>query len=75
MVLKNKIITTIAGIAVLACLSACSSKSVPDEFMVLKKAPLALPPDFHITPDGPDSDLDEVVDPQEIARRALFGEN
>jgi len=75
MVLKNKILTTIVGIAVMACLSACTSKSAPDEFMVLKKAPLVLPPDFHLTPDGPDSDLDEVVDPQAIARRALFGEN
>lgn len=56
-------------------LAGCGGKEAPDEFMVLKNAPLSIPPDFHLTPDGPYSDLDEVLAPQDIARRALFGEN
>ncbi len=55
--------------------SGCSSKNAPDEFMVLKNPPLALPPDYYLTPEGPYSDLDEVIDPQELAKRALFGES
>ncbi len=55
--------------------SGCSSKQAPDEFMVLKNRPLSMPPEYYLTPDGPYSDLDDVIEPQEIARRALFGEN
>jgi hypothetical protein len=33
-----------------------------------------MPPDFHMTPGGPTNDIDEAIEPQIIARRALFGE-
>ena len=59
----------------LRTLSAAAGKSAPDEFLVLKNAPLSLPPEFYLTPGGPDADLDEVVEPQDIAKRALFGSN
>lgn len=75
MVIKNKLILLSTLVGILTVLSGCSSKNAPDEFMVLKQAPLSLPPDFYLTPGGPNEDLDEVVEPQEIARRALFGEN
>ena len=70
---KATFIATCMGVLIL--LSGCARKHVPDEYMVLRNAPLSLPPDFYLTPDGPDSDLDEVVDPQELAKRALFGAN
>ena len=75
MVMKNNIVILISCGLLALVLSGCSGKDSPDEFMVLKNAPLALPPDYHLTPDGPYSDLDDVLDPQEIAKRALFGES
>lgn len=70
---KSKMI--ILALGILAILSGCASKNAPDEFMVLRKAPLSMPPDFYMTPGGPTDDLEDVVAPQEIARRALFGAN
>lgn len=75
MIIKNKIILTAVLASVTLVFSGCSNKNAPDEFMVLKNPPLAMPPDYHLTPDGPFSDLDDIIEPQEIARRALFGEN
>lgn len=75
MIMKNKFVMLACLFGVLSALTGCSSKNAPDEFMVLKNAPLSMPPDFHMTPDGPTEDLNEVIDPKEIARRALFGEN
>lgn len=74
MVIKNTLILLAVSLSA-AVISGCSGKNAPDEFMVLKNRPLSMPPEFHLTPDGPYSDLDEIVEPQEIARRALFGEN
>mgnify|MGYP001946490086 FL=1 len=73
--MKNKLILLSAFVGILTALSGCASKNAPDEFMVLKQAPLSLPPDYHLTPGGPNEDLDEVIAPQDIAKRALFGEN
>lgn len=55
-------------------LIACSSKDAPDEFMVLKNPPLVLPPDYHLVPPGEKGDPKGAFTPQEIARRALFGD-
>ena len=70
---KSKMIILTMGI--LTILSGCASKNAPDEFMVLRKAPLFMPPDYYLTPGGPTDDLEDVVVPQEIAKRALFGAN
>lgn len=75
MIMKNKFIILAYFFGVLSALTGCSNKNAPDEYMVLKNAPLSMPPDFHMTPDGPTEDLNEAIDPKEIARRALFGEN
>ncbi len=74
MVIKNTLILLAVSLCSLM-ISGCSGKNAPDEFMVLKNRPLSMPPDFHLTPDGPYTDLDEIVEPQEIAKRALFGES
>lgn len=70
---KNLIISGL-GLTFLAILSGCSGKGAPDEYMVLRQAALSTPPEYHLTPNGPDEDLNDVIDPQEIAKRALFGE-
>lgn len=75
MVINNKMILSAICVAILMTLGGCSNKNAPDEYMVLKNAPLSLPPEYHLTPGGPNADLDEVTDPQEIAKRALFGES
>ncbi|MDC0080787.1 DUF3035 domain-containing protein [Emcibacteraceae bacterium] len=75
MIIKNKVNLTLVLVVFLTTLVGCSGKSAPDEFLVLKNAPLSLPPEFYLTPGGPDADLDEVVEPQDIAKRALFGSN
>ncbi|MDG1438537.1 MAG: DUF3035 domain-containing protein [Emcibacteraceae bacterium] len=72
--MKNKLTLMVSVFALAAVLTGCSGKNVPDEFLVLKNAPLAMPPGFHMTPDGPTSDIDDALEPQEIAKRALFGE-
>ena len=46
----------------------------PDEFSVLKNPPLVVPPDFHLRPPGDESETKGAFTPQEIARRALFGD-
>ncbi len=70
---KSKML--IVAIGIITVLSGCSSKNAPDEFMVLRKAPLSMPPEYYLTPGGPTDDLEDVVAPQEIAKRALFGVN
>ena len=70
MIRKNKAILIAVCVGGLSVLAGCSSKQAPDEFMVLRNAPLVLPPDYFVTPGGRDSDLDEAVDPQVIAKRA-----
>jgi len=75
MLLRNKVILPLACVGLLAVLTSCSGKNAPDEYMVLKNQPLAVPPEFHMTPGGPTEDLDDVIAPQELAKRALFGES
>lgn len=75
MLLKNKLQTCLIGLVFMVALSACSGKSPPDEFMVLKNPSLAVPPEFHLSPGSSTEDLNDVIAPQEIAKRALFGQN
>ena len=75
MVIKNKTILCVIGLGMIALLSSCGGSKAPDEFLVLKNRPLVMPPDFYLSPEGPNANLNEVMDPQEIAKRALFGEN
>lgn len=72
--MNNKVKLMVSVFALATVLSGCSGKSAPDEFLVLKNAPLAMPPDYHMTPGGPTNDIDEAISPQVIAKRALFGE-
>ena len=55
MKLKQKTLLMYAGIGALALTTACASGSkersgVPDEFRVVKKAPLTVPPEYSLRP-------------------------
>ncbi len=50
-------------------------KSPPDEFAVVTKAPLIVPPDFSLRPPRPGSPRPQELQPTETARRALLGED
>jgi hypothetical protein len=48
-------------------------KSTPDEFRVVSRAPLTLPPDFGLRPPAPGTARPQESSPQESARAAVFG--
>lgn len=74
----------IAGMLVLAgaALSACEStkaslglnKVVPDEFRVVTKAPLVVPPDYALRPPTPGEPRPQELQPESAARQALLGQ-
>jgi hypothetical protein len=48
------------------------SRTSPDEFAVLKRAPLSQPPDFTLRPPRPGAERPGVASPREQAREAVF---
>ncbi len=66
----------------LAALSGCQSAShalglakvTPDEFRVVSKAPLTLPPDYALRPPAPGEPRPQELEPQSAARAALIGQ-
>lgn len=72
---QNKLVVMGAVLSVVGMLSACSSYEGPDEFSVLKNPPLVVPPDYHLRPPGDESDVQGAFTPQQIAKRALFGDD
>jgi len=70
-----------AGIAVM--LADCQSfreatgaaKLAPDEFVVMTKSPLIIPPDFNLRPPIPGAPDRGQGSPADMARTALFGQN
>lgn len=71
-----------AGVAALGMgLSGCSSagkalgmtKVVPDEFRVVTKAPLTVPPDYALRPPTPGQPRPQELQPESAARTALLG--
>ena len=69
--------------AALVSLSGCGGvksalgmgKSAPDEFAVVTKAPLIVPPDFSLRPPKPGAQRPQELQPTDSARRALLGDN
>jgi hypothetical protein len=77
--------TTFACVSILAAaagLSACQSASkamglqpvAPDEFKVVAKAPLVLPPDYGLRPPAPGEPRPQELQPESRAREALLGQ-
>ncbi len=70
------------GLAVLVSLGGCSSlqramgieKVSPDEFSIVTKAPLVIPPDYNLRPPRPGAPRAASFSPQREAHEALFGE-
>ncbi|MBI1245636.1 MAG: DUF3035 domain-containing protein [Alphaproteobacteria bacterium] len=48
-------------------------KSAPDEFRIVSRAPLALPPDYGLRPPAPGAARPNEATPQDAARTAVFG--
>jgi len=67
----------------LLALSACDTaqeqlgltKQVPDEFKVIKRAPLEVPPHYTLRPPAPGAARPQEIEPTEQARQTVFGAN
>ena len=73
------IATTLIGAAGLGGCSSAShalglSKVTPDEFRVVTKAPLILPPDYALRPPAPGEPRPQELQPESAARTALLGQ-
>ena len=68
----------LAGAGLCACSHASrimgSAKGAPDEFRVVAKAPLIVPPDFSLRPPRPGEPRPQELQPESAARAALLGE-
>ena len=77
----NRVIVASAVVAALG-LTACTStrkalgmnKVTPDEFRVVTKAPLVVPPDYALRPPAPGKPRPQELQPESVARNALLGQ-
>src|SRR5215213_11821630 len=77
----NRLFVAAAVIAATG-LAGCSStrhalgmnKVTPDEFRVVTKAPLVVPPDYALRPPAPGEPRPQELQPESAARNALLGE-
>jgi hypothetical protein len=67
-------IKSLAAVSLLAAIAAgaCSS-TTPDEFRVVRKAPLTVPPDYNLRPPAPGEARPQELLPDAQARVAVFG--
>ncbi len=67
-----------AGLGLAGCSSASKalgmSKVTPDEFRVVAKAPLVVPPDYSLRPPKPGEPRPQELQPESAARVALLGQ-
>lgn len=68
-----------AALSLIGCESlreaAGVTKEPPDEFAVVTKAPLVIPPDFNLRPPKPGAAPTNQVSPTDTAQSALFGDD
>jgi hypothetical protein len=77
----NRVIVASALVAAVG-LSGCTStrkalgmnKVTPDEFRIVTKAPLVVPPDFSLRPPAPGEPRPQELQPESAARTALLGQ-
>jgi hypothetical protein len=77
-----KIAATCIALAGAAALSGCGgvskslglAKVTPDEFRVVTKAPLSVPPDYSLRPPAPGEPTPQELQPESAARVAMLGE-
>jgi len=63
------------GLTLCGCTAIGSAKNPPDEFTVVTKAPLVIPPDFNLRPPQPGAAARNEPDSDQLAREALFPQN
>lgn len=72
-------LTAVAAIGLAGCTSTQKAlgmnKVVPDEFRVVSKAPLAVPPDYALRPPAPGQPRPQELQPESAARAALIGQS
>ncbi len=77
--MKNKLLlfACVSAIALGACSKAKEelglTKQAPDEFAVVKRAPLAMPPDYALRPPRPGAPRPQELSPTETAKQTVFG--
>lgn len=68
----------VAGVGLAGCQSTQKalgmSKVTPDEFRVVTKAPLVVPPDYALRPPAPGEPRPQELQPESAARTALLGQ-
>jgi len=75
--LRAGLLVAAAAVALSGCdtirNAAGMDKSAPDEFAVLTKAPLTIPPDYNLMPPRPGAVPTNQTEPTDTAQTALFG--
>jgi len=75
--LRAASLLVVAAVALSGCDTirdaAGMEKSAPDEFAVLTKAPLTIPPDYNLMPPRPGAVPTNQTEPTDTAQAALFG--
>ncbi len=80
--MKLNRVATIALLVGATALAGCQSASralgmgkvTPDEFKVVTKAPLVVPPDYSLRPPAPGEPRPQELEPESAARTALLGQ-
>src|ERR1700756_2125488 len=78
----NRVLAAVALVGAAVSLNACQharqalgmNKVTPDEFRVVTKAPLTLPPDYDLRPPAPGEPRPQELQPESAARLALLGQ-
>lgn len=76
--MRNIFILLSAVVLVTGCSNAREqlglNRSAPDEFKVVKRAPLVVPPSFELVPPQPGAARPQEQEPAQIARQTVLGE-
>ncbi len=65
----------LAGVAMTAMAACSTGPRTPDEFRVVRKAPLTVPPDYNLRPPAPGESRPQELEPDAQARVAVFGQD
>ena len=73
------VLAAVAAAGLAGCQSTSKAlgmaKVVPDEFRVVTKAPLVVPPDYSLRPPAPGEPRPQELQPESAARQALIGQS
>lgn len=77
--MRNLILTTVlcSGVALAGCGVTKDDiglgREAPDEFSVVTRAPLSVPPDYHLRPPSPGAQRPMEISTRDAARQTVFG--